>query len=99
MTALLQTTCRARVWPLDKSTLYTVVTNITDPRKVDKRLEAGTYIQGVFLEGARWNMEKDCLDYQLPKQLIVEMPLIRVVPIEANKLKLRGTIKTPVYVT
>jgi len=27
------------------------------------------------------------------------MPLIRVVPIEANKLKLRGTIKTPVYVT
>lgn len=35
----------------------------------------------------------------MPKQLIVEMPLIRVVPIEANKLKLRGTIKTPVYVT
>ena len=27
------------------------------------------------------------------------MPLVRIVPIEANKLKLRGTIKTPVYVT
>lgn len=84
---------------MDKSTLYTVVTKEMNPAKITKRLEAGTYIQGVYLEGARWNIEKDCLDYQFPKQLIVEMPLIRVVPIEANKLKLRGTIKTPVYVT
>lgn len=99
LTALLQTTCRARVWPLDKSLLYTVVTKETNPANIKKRLEAGTYIQGIYLEGARWNMEKDCLDYQLPKQLIMEMPLIRIVPIEANKLKLRGTIKTPVYVT
>jgi dynein heavy chain len=44
-------------------------------------------------------MEKDCLDYQNPKELIVELPLIQIVPIEANKLKLRGTIRTPVYVT
>jgi len=27
------------------------------------------------------------------------MPIVRIVPVEANKLKLRGTIKTPVYVT
>lgn len=27
------------------------------------------------------------------------MPLVRIVPVEANKLKLRGTIRTPVYVT
>jgi dynein heavy chain len=27
------------------------------------------------------------------------MPLIQIIPVEANKLKLRGTIKTPVYVT
>lgn len=63
LTALLQTTCRARVWPLDKSLLYTVVTKETNPANIKKRLEAGTYIQGIYLEGARWNMEKDCLDY------------------------------------
>ena len=27
------------------------------------------------------------------------MPLIQIVPVEANKLKLRGTIRTPVYTT
>jgi len=27
------------------------------------------------------------------------MPLIQIIPVEANKLKLRGTIRTPVYVT
>jgi len=27
------------------------------------------------------------------------MPLVQIIPVEANKLKLRGTIKTPVYVT
>jgi dynein heavy chain len=27
------------------------------------------------------------------------MPLLQIIPIEANKLKLRGTIKTPVYIT
>jgi len=27
------------------------------------------------------------------------MPLVQIIPVEANKLKLRGTIKTPVYIT
>ena len=99
LTALVQTTCRARRWALDKSTLYTVVTSERNPLNIKKRLDAGTYVQGLFLEGAKWNIEKDCLDYQNPKELITEMPLIRIVPVEANKLKLRGTIRTPVYVT
>ena len=51
------------------------------------------------MEGAKWSIEKNCLDYQDPKELVVEMPLVQIVPVEVNKLKLRGTIKTPVYVT
>lgn len=27
------------------------------------------------------------------------MPLLEVIPIEANRVKLRGTLRTPVYVT
>lgn len=99
MTALVQTTCRSKGWALDKSTLYTIVLNERDPKKITQRIEHGTYITGLYIEGARWNMEKNCLDYQMPKQLVEEMPLIQIVPVEANKLKLRGTIKTPVYVT
>jgi dynein heavy chain, axonemal len=98
-TALIQTTCRMKGWALDKSTMYSNVTKMTDPKEVTKRLEQGTYIQGLYLEGARWNMEEDCLDVQRPKELVTEMPLIQIIPVEANKLKLRGTIKTPVYIT
>jgi len=79
--------------------MYTEVTKTTDPKDVTKRLDQGTYVQGLYIEGARWNMDKDCLDVQKPKELVDLMPLIEVIPIEANKLKLRGTIKTPVYVT
>lgn len=54
---------------------------------------------GIYIEGARWNTERSVLDYQIPKQLVEEMPLIQIIPVEANKLKLRGTIRTPVYTT
>lgn len=99
LTALVQTTCRGKGWALDKSTLYTIVTSERDYTKITKKLDHGTYIRGLYIEGARWNTDKDCLDYQIPKQLVEEMPLVQIIPVEANKLKLRGTIRTPVYTT
>jgi dynein heavy chain len=75
-TALIQTTCRAKEWALDKSTMFTNITTITDPKEVTKRLEQGTYVRGLYIEGARWNMDKDCLDYQKPKELVTELPLL-----------------------
>jgi dynein heavy chain len=53
----------------------------------------------LYIEGAIWNVDEECLDNQRPKELVEEMPLIQIIPVEANKLKLRGTIKTPVYIT
>jgi len=43
-TALVQTSCRAKGWALDKSTMYTTVTKVTDAKEVVRRLEHGTYI-------------------------------------------------------
>lgn len=98
-TALIQTTCRARDWALDKSDMFTNVTQIYDPSQVKERLAAGTYVQGLYIEGARWNDERGVLDLQNPKELVQEMPLVQIIPVEANKLKLRGTMKVPVYTT
>ena len=42
LTALVQTTCRMRSWPLDKSTLYTVVTKYTSDKDLT-RLESGEF--------------------------------------------------------
>ena len=36
---------------------------------------------------------------QDPKVLVTELPILQVIPIEASKLKLQNTFKTPVYVT
>lgn len=98
-TALIQAACRGKGWPLDKAIMYTVITKEKSAAGIKKKLEYGTYVQGLYLEGARWNIEKDCLDYQRPKELIEELPLMQVIPVMANQLKLRNTLKTPVYVT
>lgn len=39
-------------------------------------MEFGCYIEGLYLEGARWDIEHNCLKKQNPKELIFEMPLI-----------------------
>ena len=98
LTALVQTTCRLKQWPLDKSTLYTQVTQFTNASDVE-RLETGCYVSGLYLEGAAWDVQESCLVRQDPKVLVTELPILQVIPIEASKLKMQNTFKTPVYVT
>ena len=59
----------------------------------------GCFVTGLSLEGASWDMERGCLKPQDPKVLLIDLPILQVIPIEANKLKLQNTFRTPVYVT
>merc|ERR1739838_233456 len=97
--ALVQTTCRKKKWPLDKSTLYTRVTKMKNARNVKEAMEYGCYVHGLYLEGACWDFERATLCRQDPKKLVYELPVMEIIPIEASKLKLQNTFKTPVYVT
>lgn len=99
MTALVQTTCRKKKWALDKSTLYSIVTKYQNPSEIKEAPEDGCYITGLSIEGAAWNLEEGCLQRQNPKELIKDMPVIKIVPVESNKLKLKDNIDIPVYVT
>eukprot|EP00656_Telonema_subtile_P017641 TRINITY_DN19490_c0_g1_i2.p1 TRINITY_DN19490_c0_g1~~TRINITY_DN19490_c0_g1_i2.p1 ORF type:complete len:1228 (+),score=268.04 TRINITY_DN19490_c0_g1_i2:75-3758(+) len=99
ISALVQTTCRKYVWPLDRSTIFTSVTKFTSESEVTDRPKDGAYVQGLYLEGARWDRKKMCLTAQEKKVLINEMPIVQIVPTESTKLKLVGTFRTPVYVT
>ena len=83
----------------DKSENYTVVTKITDASTVTENLNSGCYVSGLYLMGADWDIDNDCLGIQKPKVLVIELPLLQVIPIEISKLKLQGTFRTPVYVT
>ena len=98
--ALVQTACRDKGWPLDKSTLYTEVTPFVEADEVTEKLEHGAYIEGLYLEGASWDAERSRMTgAKIPKVLVTELPILQVIPIEASKLKLQNTFKTPVYVT
>ena len=89
LTALVQAACRKNGWPLDRSTLYTTVTAHTDPKSIAERPPTGCYVTGLYLEGASWDLEKSALTKPRPKQLICDLPILRVIPTEAHKLKLK----------
>jgi dynein heavy chain len=89
LTALVQATCRKNGWPLDKSTLYTTVTQYEKPEDVKERSHAGCFVSGLYLEGASWDVEASCLRRPRPKVLVEELPILKVIPIEAHRLKLQ----------
>ncbi|XP_059165934.1 dynein axonemal heavy chain 10-like isoform X2 [Physella acuta] len=96
LTALVQATCRKNGWPLDKSTLYTAVTQYNSADDVTERTTSGCFVSGLYLQGAGWEQQ---LVPQKPKQLIQELPVLKIIPIEAHRLKLQNTFRTPVYTT
>ena len=97
--ALVQAACRDRGWPLDRSTLYTQVTAISDPALVAAKPQHGCYVSGLFLEGAAWDAARGQLRRQDPKVLVSELPLLQIIPAEAGRVKLSGTFRAPVYMT
>lgn len=99
LTALVQMACRKNGWPLDRSTLYTAVTKYKSHDEVEDRPDQGCYIEGLYLEGARWDVEKNELQRSAPKVLVEELPVLKVIPIERHRLKLQNTLRTPVYTT
>ncbi|KAJ4941359.1 hypothetical protein JOQ06_011242 [Pogonophryne albipinna] len=99
LTALVQTACRKNGWPLDLSTLYTEVTQYRSEDEISDKPGQGCYVSGLYLEGADWDMENGCLVKSQPKVLVVELPILKVIPIEASRLRLQNTLRTPVYTT
>ncbi|KAL7391500.1 hypothetical protein ABVT39_010104 [Epinephelus coioides] len=99
LTALVQAACRKNGWPLDLSTLYTQVTQYRSEDEVSDRPGQGCFVSGLYLEGADWDTEKGCLLKSKPKVLVVELPILKVIPIEARRLRLQNTLRTPVYTT
>jgi len=97
--ATVQMVCRAKKWPLDRSTLYTKVTCHRSASQVQDRMQFGCYVNGLYLEGARWNQETQQLDRQLPKMLVEELNVLQIIPTERHRLKLVNTLRSPVYVT
>ena len=61
--------------------------------------ETGVYVNGLLLEGARWDREKMCLNESHPKILFDILPTLWLKPGRTEDHVTEGTYVCPVYKT
>jgi hypothetical protein len=66
ITACLQVTARAKGLPLDSMVIATEVLRVL-PDAIEAQPEEGTYIHGLFMEGARWDSQLNTITDSQPK--------------------------------
>jgi dynein heavy chain len=59
--------------------------------------ENGAYIQGLFMEGARWDAAINSINDSLPKQLYTELPTILLDPVKDREATEKGVYRLPIY--
>lgn len=75
LTAIKQLCCQQQQLELDKLQVFTEVTK-RDAKGVDAAARDGAYVTGMFLEGARWDLNSNCLEESKPKEMFFRMPVI-----------------------
>uniref|UniRef100_A0A8C8AZP1 Dynein axonemal heavy chain 17 n=1 Tax=Otus sunia TaxID=257818 RepID=A0A8C8AZP1_9STRI len=98
LTAVMQSTARKNEWPLDKMCLSVEVTkknreDITAPPR------EGSYVHGLFMEGARWDVPSGGIADARLKELTPPMPVIFIRAVPADRLDTTNVYECPVYKT
>ncbi|KAJ8664279.1 hypothetical protein QAD02_005941 [Eretmocerus hayati] len=92
LTGVLQNYARKHTIPIDHLDFEFEITSFESPEEIEEAPGLGVYVNGLFLEGARWNREIGELDESLPKIMFDTVPIIWLKPgIKAN------FVPTPVY--
>jgi len=103
MTAIMQTTARAKGLPLDKMANNTVISEIADHEEITGEPDEGTFIHGLYFEGCSWERgEKRGEGYLIdaaPKILHPACPVINVVSVPLDDKNVYGYYQCPIYVT
>uniref|UniRef100_A0A8C0VGP0 Dynein axonemal heavy chain 17 n=1 Tax=Cyanistes caeruleus TaxID=156563 RepID=A0A8C0VGP0_CYACU len=98
LTAIMQSTARKKQWPLDKMCLAVDVTkkireDITFPPR------EGSYVHGLFMEGARWDVPSGSIADARMKELTPEMPVILLRAVPVDRMDTTNVYECPVYKT
>lgn len=51
---------------------------------------SGCYVSGLYLEGADWDIEQGCLVRSKPRVLVSQLPILKIIPNEAHRVKLQA---------
>lgn len=98
LTGTLQNYARKHSVPID---LLSFEFNPMDPKWQDikEKPADGCYIRGLYLEGARWDKNRQVLTESRPKELYTEMSVIWLLPVTRRVKPESGVYDCPVYKT
>jgi len=97
LTALLQMSARKNGVSIESLTWDFVVMS-SNESNIAMRPKEGAYIRGLYLEGARWDVENGCLAEPYPMELVCPMPIIHFKPVEQRKKSSKGLHACPAYI-
>ncbi|KAJ7315905.1 hypothetical protein JRQ81_002067 [Phrynocephalus forsythii] len=98
LTAIMQSMARKNEWPLDRMCLSVEVTkknreDMTAPPR------EGSYVHGLFMEGARWDIQTGVISDARLKELTPAMPVIFIKAIPVDRMDTKNMYECPVYKT
>ncbi|KAJ8253035.1 hypothetical protein GJAV_G00208400 [Gymnothorax javanicus] len=98
LTAVMQSLARKNEWPLDKMNL---TVDVTKKFKEDFNQPAreGAYVHGLFMEGARWDVQGGTIAEARLKELTPSMPVIFIRAVPNDRQEMRNIYECPVYKT
>ncbi|KAJ9453409.1 Dynein-1-beta heavy chain [Diplonema papillatum] len=97
LTGILQTHSREHTIPIDELKHGVSVRGETDRRQPADRPKDGCLIIGFYLEGARWDLEKNQLAESVPGQLFSELPSLWLLPHKKTDPDPPNTYQCPLY--
>lgn len=96
LTAVLQNHARAHTLAIDQLAFHFKVLEVDEDSPSP---EVGTYIKGLFLEGARWDISNNRLEEALPRRLHENIPPIWLRPMIHSEIPNEPSYSCPVYKT
>ncbi|PVD38440.1 hypothetical protein C0Q70_01055 [Pomacea canaliculata] len=98
LTAIMQQMARKNEWPLDRMVLQCDVTKKTREEMAGAPRE-GAYVHGLYMDGARWDLQTSMIAESRLKELTPLMPVIFIRAIPVDRQDLRNIYDCPVYKT
>ncbi|XP_034468683.1 dynein heavy chain 11, axonemal isoform X3 [Hippoglossus hippoglossus] len=98
LTAVMQSLARKNEWPLDKVNLTVDVTK-KFKEEFNQPAREGAYVYGLYMEGARWDIQSGVITEARLKELTPSMPVISVRAVPNDRHETRNIYACPLYKT
>ena len=98
LTAIMQQMARKNEWPLDKMCLQCDVLK-KSREEIGEAPREGAYVSGLFMEGARWDIQTGMIAEAKLKELAPAMPVIYIRAIPLDRQEVKNIYECPVYKT